>query len=164
MRLLKVLPRVALAIVAITSAAHAGTPEDIGMTFCNSRLQHDDASMRALFSPSLIKVIEEAEARNQTVAEASPGDKPPFGDGIPYQAFQDDAPGCAVGEVRELPGRVEVDVKYSFPDTPKADWTDRLKLLPQAGGLMIDDIIFANVANGTSEQGLRRMLFEAFDQ
>jgi hypothetical protein len=30
--------------------------------------------------------------------------------------------------------------------------------------LLIDDIIFANVANGEPDLGLRRLLFDAFDQ
>jgi hypothetical protein len=39
-----------------------------------------------------------------------------------------------------------------------------LKLVAEGGRLLVDDIIFANVANGEPDQGLRRALFEAFDQ
>ena len=53
---------------------------------------------------------------------------------------------------------------YLFPETPNADWTDRLKLVAEGDRLLVDDIIFANVANGEPDQGLRKVLFEAFDQ
>ncbi len=139
-------------------------PQEIGTAFCEARLHGDDRAMHSLLSPSLQKAVEEAEARNRIIAEATPGEKPPFGDGIPYQSFPDQAPVCQVGEVREVSGRAEVDINYAFPETPAANWTDRLKLLPQAEGFLIDDILFADVANGTPNQGLRRVLFEAFDQ
>ena len=87
----------------------------------------------------------------------------PFGDGIPYQAFPDTAPGCEVGKVSDGSGRVEVEIDYLFAETPKANWTDRLKLVAEGDRLLVDDILFANVANGEPDQGLRRVLFEAFD-
>ena len=139
-------------------------PHEIGAAFCEARLRNDDHATHALLSASLLKVIEEALARNKIIAEATPDEKPPFGDGIPYQSFPDQAPVCQVGELREVSGHAEVDINYAFPETPTANWTDRLKLLPQAEGFLIDDILFANVANGTPNQGLRRVLFEAFDQ
>jgi hypothetical protein len=111
-----------------------------------------------------VKIVEDAEKRNEIIAEASPGEKPPFGDGLPYQSFQDQAPGCTPGNVKEDANGAEVEILYSFPESPNSDWTDRLVLLPKADGYLIDDILFANVANSTSEMGLRRVLFEAFDQ
>ncbi len=146
------------------SALAADKPQEIGAAFCEARLRGDDRAMHSLLSPSLQKAVEEAEARNRIIAEATPDEKPPFGDGIPYQSFPDQAPVCTVGEVREVSGHPEVDSNYAFPEAPTANWTDRLKLLPQAEGFLIDDILFADVANGTSNQGLRRVLFEAFDQ
>ena len=107
----------------------------------------------ALMTPSLLKVIAEAKARNDVIAKATPDEKPPFGDGIPYQSFPDAAPGCEAGEVVEKPGRTEAEVTYRFPDTPNADWTDRLKLVPEGDKLLVDDILFANVANGEPDQG-----------
>jgi hypothetical protein len=111
-----------------------------------------------------VKVIEEAKARNDVIAKATPDEKPPFGDGIPYQAFPDVAEGCEAGEISDESGRVEVEIDYLFPKTPKANWTDRLKLVADGDRLLIDDILFANVANGEPDQGLRRVLFDAFDQ
>ena len=98
------------------------------------------------------------------IAKATPDEKPPFGDGIPYQAFPDVAPVCEVGKITEKSGRIELEIGYVFPETPNGIWTDALKLVPQGDRLLIDDILFANVANGEPDQGLRKVLFEAFDQ
>ena len=154
-----------LSLAALPTASPAAeTALETGDAFCKSRLASDDAALRLLLSPSLVKIVEEAERRNAIIAEASPGEKPPFGDGLPYQSFQDHATGCTPGTVKEDANGAEIEIKYSFPEKPNSDWTDRLVLLPKADGYLIDDILFANVANGASEMGLRRVLFEAFDQ
>ena len=142
----------------------ADDPSAIVEAFCKARLAGDETATLALLTPSLVKVIDEAKARNEVIAKATPDEKPPFGDGIPYQAFPDSAQGCEAGKIDEKPGRIEIEVNYLFPETPKANWTDRLKLVTEDGGLRIDDIVFANVANGEPDQGLRKVLFEAFDQ
>jgi hypothetical protein len=69
-----------------------------------------------------------------------------------------------VGEISDKSSRIEIEVNYLFPETPNASWTDRLKLVAEGEKLLVDDILFANVANGEPDQGLRRALFEAFDQ
>jgi hypothetical protein len=145
-------------------ALAADEPRSVAEAFCKARLADDEGKTLALLTPSLVKVIEEAKARNDVIAKATPDEKPPFGDGIPYQAFPDVAQGCEAGEISDKSGRVEVEVSYLFPDTPNADWTDRLKLVVDGHRLLIDDILFANVANGEPDQGLRRVLFDAFDQ
>lgn len=154
-----------LACVLVASAAFAADdPRAVGEAFCKARLTDDEPSTLKLLTPSLVKSIEEAKARNDVIAKATPGEKPPFGDGIPYQAFPDVAEGCEVGAIGDKGGSVEVEVKYLFHKTPNADWTDRLKLATEGDRLLIDDIVFANVANGEPDLGLRRVLFEAFDQ
>jgi hypothetical protein len=146
------------------SAFAAEDPRAVGEAFCKARLADDETATLKLFTPSLVKAIGEAKARNDVIAKATPGDKPPFGDGIPYQAFPDAPEKCEVGAIGEKSGSIEVEVKYLFPGTPNADWTDRLKLASEGDKLLVDDIIFANVANGEPDQGLRRVLFDAFDQ
>jgi hypothetical protein len=145
-------------------ALAADEPRSVAEAFCKARLADDEGKTLALLTPSLVKVIEEAKARNDVIAKATPDEKPPFGDGIPYQAFPDVAQGCEAGEISDKSGRVEVEIDYLFPETPKANWTDRLKLVADGHRLLIDDILFANVANGEPDQGLRRVLFDAFDQ
>jgi hypothetical protein len=160
--------RLALAagiLAMVAGVAEAGEdPRAVVGAFCKARLANDEQATLALMTPSLLKVIAEAQARNDVIAKATPDEKPPFGDGIPYQSFPDVAPGCEAGEVVEKPGRTEAEAIYRFPDTPNADWTDRLKLVQESGKLLVDDILFANVANGEPDQGLRLVLFNAFDQ
>ena len=138
-------------------------PRSVAEAFCKARLADDEGKTLALLTPSLVKVIEEAKARNDVIAKATPDEKPPFGDGIPYQSFPDVAEGCEAGEASDKTG-IEIEVKYLFPKTPNADWTDRLKLVTEGDKLLVDDILYANVANGEPDQGLRQALFEAFDQ
>ena len=55
-------------------------------------------------------------------------------------------------------------MKYRFSRDAECRLDRRLKLVAEGDGLLIDDILFANVANGEPDQGLRQALFEAFDQ
>lgn len=136
----------------------------IGEAFCKARLADDELATRALLTKSLVTVIEEAEARREIVAKAAPGEKPPLGDGIPYQAFPDLVGTCEVGRTVEKAGRVEQEITYRFPDAPNAGWTDRINLAKEDGRLAIDDVLYANVANSDPGYSLRRVLFDAFDQ
>lgn len=140
------------------------TPQEMGTEFCAARVKDEETRVRALLSPSLLKVIEEAETRNDAIAKAAPGDKPPLGDGIPYQGFPDLAPICKAGPARELSGRTALDISYAFPDAPNAGWTDRLLLVSTDNGLLIDDILYQIPVNHTEQIGLRSVLFNAFDQ
>jgi hypothetical protein len=156
-------PLVAVALFSGVAIA-SDEPRAVGEAFCKARLGNDEAATLGLLTPSLKKAIEEAEARRDIIAKAAPDEKPPLGDGIPYQAFPDVAETCEVGDVIETAGHIEVQVRYSFADTPGAGWTDRLKLVTEGGKLLVDDVIYANVANGEPGLGLRQILFEAFDQ
>jgi len=142
----------------------ADQPQAIGEAFCKARLANDEQATLALLAPSLVEAISEAKARSEVIGKATPNEKPPFGDGIPFQAFPDVAQGCEAGGVHEGAGRFEVEVNYLFADSPNANWTDRLKLVADGERLLIDDVIYVNVANGEPDLGLRRVLFEAFDQ
>jgi hypothetical protein len=153
-----------LAAALVSGAALADSPRVVAEAFCKARLADDEAATMALLTPSLVRTIDEAKARSDVIAKATPDEKPPFGDGIPYQSFPDVAPSCETGKVDEKPGRTQIEVNYLFPDTPNAGWTDRLKIVTEADTLLVDDVLFADVANGEPGYGLRRMLFEAFDQ
>jgi len=151
-------------VLLVGAAGAQDDPRAVVEAFCKARLAYDEGATLALLTPSLRKIIDEAKARNDVIAKATPDEKPPFGDGIPYQAFPDVASGCEAGEIVEKPGRVEAEVTYRFPDAPNADWTDRLKLVAEGDKLLVDDIVYANVANGEPDQTLRLVLFNAFDQ
>jgi hypothetical protein len=125
------------------SADAAETAAEIGAKFCAARLA-DEAAMRALLSPSLLLAIAAAEAKNEPIAKAHPDEKPPLGDGVPYQSFPDAAPACETGAKAPAEGGETVEIKYLFPETPDANWTDRI--LVKAG--KIDDILFAEDGGG----------------
>src|SRR5690606_1463397 len=85
----------------------ADDPRAVAAAFCRARLADDEAATLALLTPALVSVIEEAKARSDVIAKATPDEKPPFGDGIPYQAFPDAAEDCEPGDSKVKPGRVE---------------------------------------------------------
>jgi hypothetical protein len=145
-------------------AAVESDARSVAEAFCKARLAQDEKATMALLTPSLVAAIEEAQARSAVIAKTAPDEKPPLGDGIPFQAFPDVPESCEAGEVTEVDGHEEVQISYSFADSPDAGWTDRLQLVPHDRGLLIDDVIYANVANGEPDLGLREVLFDSFDQ
>ncbi len=148
----------------VDSASAEDDARAVGVAFCKARLADDELATRALLSRSLVAAVDEAEARREIVARAAPDEKPPLGDGIPYQAFPDAVGTCEAGRVIEAGGRVELEIVYRFPDAPDAGWTDRIKILTEDGRLAIDDVLYADVANSDPGYGLRRVLFDAFDR
>jgi hypothetical protein len=153
----------ALLVAAGPSLAADGAAE-LAAAFCAARLADSEAKVKPLLTPSLLALIGEAEARNKIIAEANPDEKPPFGDGIPYQAFPDKADTCRPGDAAAEAGRIELPIVYGFEKTPDANWTDRLVLLAADGKLLIDDIRFQGSADGSGIVTLREILSEAFDQ
>lgn len=163
----KILTAATAALLLAGGCGGAFADEDaktVGEAFCKARLADDEAATRALLTQSLVKAIEEAEKRRAIIAKAAPDEKPPLGDGIPWQAFPDAVEACEVGSVVENAGRVELAITYKFTDAPNAGWTDRIKVVTEGDRLAIDDVLYANVANGDAGLGLRQVLFEAFDQ
>lgn len=136
--------------------------DQIGQIFCLSRLGDDEAPIRALLSDMLTAAIDEAEAMDVAWAQANPGDKPPLGDGIPWQSWPDYAPACTVGIYTLMLSDARVEIQYSFPEEPDADFVDTLllKSVPagDAGAMVwrIDNIAYATGSD------LRTALAEAF--
>lgn len=155
-----------LAIV-IASAAAADdrpiflTPEAIGEIFCIARLGNDMAPVEGILTPGLAAAIAGAEAENAAWATANPGEKPPLGDGIPWQSWPDYAPECTVASASLEMDESRVRLLYSFPDTPEADFSDTLslRLVPGPNGDNIWRV--DNVGYGT-DGDLRRALVTAF--
>lgn len=121
----------ALALTTLPAAAQMVTisPAQIGQIFCISRLGNDMAPVKGLLTLALTQAIADAEKKDAEWAAANPGDKPPLGDGIPWQTFQDYAPECTVGTVTLAMSEAWVDLNYAFPDTPEANFTDKLHLV-----------------------------------
>lgn len=137
-------------------------PEQIGQIFCLSRTGNDEGPIEGLLSPGLKSGMAEAWTENAAWEAANPGEKPPLGDGIPWQAWPDYAPECTVGLVTLMKSDARVEIAYAFPGQPDANFTDTLLLkridMPavQAAFWRIDNIAYATGSD------LRAVLAEAF--
>jgi len=123
-----ILPALLLAGVAESQQPIGLTPAQVGEMFCLSRLGNDPQAVAGLLTTDLAAAIAEAETRDAQWAAANPGDKPPLGDGIPWQSWPDYAPKCTVGGTTLMMDEASVEIAYDFPDTPHAEYTDSLKL------------------------------------
>ena len=145
------------------SPAQACSPQDkqfykmVTEDFCEF-LKTERKPTDALFTVPLLKAIQKANMRNIAWEQKNLGDKPPLGDGIPYQAFPDHAPKCAPGTNLHVDHTLHMEVMHSFPKEPKANWTDHLILMKTEHGWKIDDIRYAP----DYKTGLRDALKDAF--
>ena len=159
---MKAIAAIALLLAAAPSATLAQeyglAPHQIGEIFCLSRLSSDMAPVLALATPVLSTSIAHALARNEVIQRAAPDEKPPLGDGIPWQSHPDYAAQCTVGEYRSSATMSGIEIHYGFPDQPDANFTDTLVLVPvpvEPGlppFLRIEDIAYAT--GGTLQQAL----------
>jgi hypothetical protein len=147
-----------------TAALAAGTAEETAIAFCATRTAGDAEGVKPLLTPELLAKVNEAERRNDIIQQANPDEKPPFGDGIPYQSFPDLPSACSVGAVEDKSGKAEIAVTYEFAGHPGAGFTDTLVLVPADGGYLVDDIRFTGSADGSANVGLGEILSSAFDQ
>ena len=135
----------------------------IGQIFCLSRLGNDEAVIAGILTQSLRQAIADAEAKDADYAKKNPDEKPPLGDGIPWQSSPDYAAKCETGLVTLSKTDAKVEIKYGFPDAPGANFTDTLILrkLPidgmDVGYWRIDDVLYPD---GTD---LRKSLISAFN-
>jgi hypothetical protein len=137
------------------------TPEQIGQIFCISRLGNDMAPVEAILTPDLTEAIATAEEKNAKWEKANPGEKPPLGDGIPWQAAPDYASQCSVGAATLMMDEASVAIDYGFPEYPAGNFTDRLqlKLVPGEYGEKVWRIDNVSFADGN----MRDYLVLAFD-
>jgi hypothetical protein len=137
------------------------TPEQIGQIFCMSRLGNDMAPVEAILTPELTTAIADAETKNTAYEERNPGEKPPLGDGLPWQDAPDYAAECKVGQATLMMDEASVRIDYGFPEYPAGNFTDTLmlKLIPGEYGenvWRIDNVVFA-------DGNMRDLLVLAFD-
>jgi hypothetical protein len=157
--------RIVLSLVAAAAfcASPAAAGDDdrgglVGRLFCQMRSEGEPA-IRYLLTRSLTAEIDRALDKNEAIAAARPDEKPPLGDGVPFQAYQDFAPECRVAQVATADGGFNVDVEHVFADQPAGNWTDRLVIVTEDGLAKIDDILYGPEK---FETGLRDVLATAF--
>jgi hypothetical protein len=130
-------------VVTGAAPARAGdTPESVVSAFCAAHVAAAVNAHDPLLTPSLKQLISDAWKKSGEYEAAHPGDEPPLGDGIQFQAYPDWAPICRPGYVSSGATDTTVDVEYVFPDTEGADWTDRLVLQSEGERLLIDDVLY----------------------
>ena len=100
----------------------------IGEIFCMSRIGNDTGPIDGLLTDDLKSAIAEADKKDAAWEEKNPGEKPPLGDGIPWQAWPDYAAKCSIGLVTLSKTDAKVEINYGFPEDSKADFTDTLIL------------------------------------
>jgi hypothetical protein len=138
-------------------------PEQIGQIFCLSRVGNDEAAIAGLLSPGLSAAIDEAWVKDAAWEAANAGEKPPLGDGIPWQAWPDYAAECTVGLATLMKTDAKVEIAYGFPDSPDANFSDTLLLTRITDeALGIDRWRVDNVAYATGGD-LRAVLAAAFE-
>ena len=158
---MRIIVSIGLAAVLLAPSAAAQEQDPgalLGRLFCQVRGEGESA-IRYLLTRSLTVEIDKALAKNDVIAAARPDEKPPLGDGVPFQAYQDLAPECRVGTVATADGAVSIDVEHVFPDQPAGNWTDRLVVVTDDGLAKIDDILYGPEKFDT---GLREVLATAF--
>lgn len=123
--------------------------EQIGQIFCLSRLGNDEAVLEGILTAELKAAIADAWVKDEAYEKQYPGDKPPLGDGIPWQAWPDYAAECNVGLVTLMKTDAKVEIGYVFPEDAEANFTDTLLLkkvdMPDygTGFWRIDNIAYA---------------------
>ena len=169
---MRILPAIALAatLAAVGPAIADETggrmvtlrADEIGHIFCYSRLGNDDAVISGILTADLAAAIAAARKADAAFAKAHPGDKPPLGDGIPWQSRADQADNCDVGLVSLSRMDARVEIRYGFKADPNAGYIDvlLLKKVPiegtDAGRWRIDDLSY------TDGGDLRGALRDAF--
>jgi len=126
------------------------TPLQIGQIFCISRIGNDMTPVEAIITPSLKQAISKADAQNAAWQKKNPGEKPPLGDGLPWQASPDYTTNCTASGSATTGNDARIDISYAFADDPAANYTDVLELkaiFDKSIGdnvWRIDDVMFAD--------------------
>jgi hypothetical protein len=133
----------------------------IGQIFCLSRLGNDEAVIAGILTAGLSDAIKAAEDKSDSWARKNPGEKPPLGDGVPWQSSPDYGDTCDTGLVTLSKHDAKVEIKYTFKGEPAAAYTDTLILkrvkVMDVGYWRIDDVIYPD---GTD---MKSALVGAFD-
>lgn len=137
----------------------------IGQIFCLSRTGNDDAVIAGILTEDLQTRLRTAEDKNDAWAKQNPDEKPPLGDGIPWQSAADSADTCDIGLVILSKTDAKVEIQYTYKNYPDANYTDTLilKKVPiegmDVGYWRIDDVIYPD---GADMKGVLVSAFEGY--
>lgn len=149
---------VGAALVAGVVAAPAQETDEhlvLGSLFCQLRANGGEQPVRYLLTKALLDAIDAAYATSDAWEKANPGDKPPLGDGIPFQSFPDVADGCGPTKSAVVDGVPMIDISYTFKAYPDADYADRIVVRNENGRPLIDDVLYQT---NDYKSGLREIL------
>jgi hypothetical protein len=145
-------------VIALSAPAFAdnSTAEALAGTFCSAMVDGalDPAT---LVTPDLGEAIATALARNDEIQAATPDEKPPLGDGIPWASWPDKPDSCDIEVTEAYDGAAMVNVTYGFTEAPDANYTDTLVLIESDARWAIDDVVLVD------NQTLRGLIDTAFD-
>lgn len=148
----------AVVAMAVSSAAAEDTSVQVAQKFCDTHLPgtaEAEMATMALLTPALRAAMDDAVKKNDVWQAAHPDEKPPLGDGVPFQSYPDVALKCVAGKTSA--DGLTVDIEYQFDD-PVANWTDRVVLAKVDGRLLVDDILYGV---NDFDDGLREALESA---
>lgn len=140
-----------------TSPAHIEQAGDTATAFCKITPHENGMLNQILLTPDLAYTVRRAEAINALLARRNPGEKPPLGDGVPWQAYPDAAAPCVPTETFTIDGTRYVGVRYDIPGEPRVTWTDRLALKPVDGEWKVDNVLYGPDYTYTLRDALYRV-------
>lgn len=118
-----------------TAAAGALTRD-----WCTALTRGREDEAEALMTAPLRRLVREARVADARFRAASPGDKPPLGDGLRLAAFPDGHDRCTP----EAVGPAGATLAIEPAGRPDAAWRDRLEFRREADGrLLVSDIRYA---------------------
>ncbi len=118
------------------------------------------APIEAIITPGLKKAIAKADALDAAYEKKNPGEKPPLGDGLPWQSSPDYSAKCTADAPSSTAKEARVSITYAFDGAPSV--TDTLLLRPVPNPDMgdevwrIDDVLYAD------KSGMRQEMLDAF--
>lgn len=136
--------------------AQAETALSTAKRFCSLHNQHGlEKKYPTVMSASLNTEIQNAMKKNDAVQKKAPDEKPPLGDGIPFQSTSDWAK-CRITSVQKSGADMKANILYRYSKTES--WTDQLLLKRENDTWKIDDVLYAP----KHVRSLRKQLREAF--
>lgn len=120
------------------------TPTELGALFCKAILSDKMDLIEAYLSQNLATQIAHAEAVSAVAALEKPNEKPPLGDGVPWQAFPDQADACEVVYVNDSKAHTEIAIAHKFTEHPDEDFTDVLIVSGTGFDIQINDLRYAD--------------------